>query len=387
MKKRISILGSTGSIGTQCLDVIRHHSNHYSIVGLSCGKNIALFKQQLSEFKPEVAVIQQESDFLEMKHFISKHNLAITLLIGSEGLLNIASIKQDLVVISLVGTAGIKPTYAAIEANNNVGLACKEVLVSAGKIIMNLAKEKQVDVLPIDSEHAAIKQCLTGITDYKKMIHKLTITASGGPFWNFSLPQLQDIQPKDALNHPTWNMGQKITIDSSTLVNKGLEVIEAHYMFDIDYDQIDIVIHRQSIVHSLVEFIDGNCIAHLSSTDMRFPIQYALSYPEKLSSPWKRLSLTDNHMLTFEKPNHDLFPLLNVAFEVGKKGHTYPVVFNAANEAAVHLFLNNKISYLDIQKTIIETLSSFNHYQDPSIADIYTIDQDIKNSILHIHEI
>ena len=380
--KHISIIGATGSIGTQSLDVIRMFPEQFNVIGLSAGNNIGLFKDQLLEFKPKYAAIQSNEHYNELKLFISDNNLNISIFEGTQGLSDISSIKQDLVVIAVAGTIGIQATYDAIEAGNNIGLACKEVLVSAGDIIMKKSNEKNITIYPIDSEHAALQQCLE--THHSKSeIEKLIITASGGPFWTLPHKKFNSIQLKDALKHPNWSMGKKITVDSSTFVNKGLEVIEAHHLFDIPYSNIDVIVHRESIIHGMVEFIDGNIIAHLSPTDMRVPIQYCLLHPEKKYASWPKLSLSKLGNLSFYEPDHTRFPLLKVAYEVGSKGGSYPVVFNAANEAAVNLFLNNKINYLDIQRIITDKLESFNHFSNLSIESVIDIDNDIKNSIIY----
>ena len=380
--KKISILGSTGSIGTQSLDVIRTFPDYFDVIGLSAGNNITLFKEQLLEFKPRYASIQNDDHASELEHFIKANDLNIVVFKGLEGLSEISSLAQDLVIISLAGTIGIKPTFDAIKAGNNIGLACKEVLVSAGDIIMREIKQQNVSIFPIDSEHAALKQCLE-TTHTSNDIEKVIITASGGPFWDYPLEKFDTISLDDALKHPNWTMGKKITVDSSTFVNKGLEVIEAHHLFDIPYNKIDVSVHRQSIVHGMVEFIDGNMIAHLSPVDMRFPIQYCLLHPEKHAGKWPKLSLSKVKQLTFENPDFTRFPLLKTAYEVGEKGGTYPVIFNAANEAAVNLFLSGKISYLDIQRTILKALESYAHHDSLTIDNIIDIDKDIKKSILY----
>ena len=380
--KSISILGSTGSIGTQTLDIVRLFPDQFNVVGLCAGNNIDLFKTQLLEFTPQFASIQSETHYNDLKTFISDNHLNTQLFYGHEGLSAIATVKQDLVIISLAGTIGIKPTFDAIQAGNHIGLACKEVLVSAGKLVMETLKKHKVSMLPIDSEHAALKQCLDHPHSFQD-IKKMTITASGGPFWDLPLAEFSSITLQRALNHPNWSMGKKISIDSSTFVNKGLEVIEAHHLFDIPFNNIDVVVHRQSVVHGMVEFIDGNTLAHLSSVDMRVPIQYCLFYPEKKPFNESSLSLTQLKQLDFFEPNHRRFPLLNLAYDVGKKGGSYPVVFNAANEAAVHLFLAEKINYLDIHKFIVHALETFNHTTHLSIESIIQIDQAIKDQIIH----
>ncbi|RAP31515.1 1-deoxy-D-xylulose-5-phosphate reductoisomerase [Candidatus Marinamargulisbacteria bacterium SCGC AG-343-D04] len=381
MTKKISILGSTGSIGTQSLDVIREFKEIYTVIGLSAGQNISLLKKQIIEFSPKIVCIQKEEDRKELIEFIHSNNQTTAVVVGNKGLLNIASESVDLLIVALVGTTGIMPTFKALQEKNNIALACKEVLVSAGDIIMTKAKENNISIIPIDSEHAAIKQCLES-NHPPHSIEKVILTASGGPFWEYDSNKFNTITVNQALKHPKWSMGNKISIDSATLVNKGLEIMEAHHLFNISYDKIDVLIHRQSIVHGIVEFIDGNILAHLSPTDMRFPIQYAITYPQKLKTAFKRLDFKQCSIMTFEDPNHKKFPLLPLAIECGIKKGSYPVVFNAANEAAVSLFLKEKISFLDIHTTIENQLNSFNHYSTLSIEDIIDIDRKIKHDIL-----
>lgn len=382
-KKKISILGSTGSIGTQTLDIMSQLPQEFEVIGLSSNQNTNSLKQQILTFAPQYACVANDEQYIEVNNWVKENKLKTSILVGNEGLKNICSTPQDLVVMSIVGTAGIEPTHAAIKAKNTIALACKEVLVSAGKLIMELAKQTQTPIIPIDSEHAAIKQCLESISENIKLVDHITLTASGGPFWDYP-HSFDSITKQQALKHPRWNMGQKISIDSATLVNKGLEVIEAHHLFQIPFENIHVLVHKQSLVHGIVEFIDGNIMAHLSPTDMRFPIQYALTYPVKYSSPLKRLSFHEIQTLTFESPNHKKFPLLNIAIECGKKEGTYPAVFNAANEAAVTLFLKEKIAFTDIQKTIENTLSTFSHFTPSSLTDIINTDLEIKQSILHV---
>jgi 1-deoxy-D-xylulose-5-phosphate reductoisomerase len=377
--KKISILGSTGSIGTQSLDVIRAFPDDFQIVGLSAGKNIRLLCEQIVEFKPKAICIGDDTQLELVKECINNNQLDTEIYTGKDGLEQIAIYGGiDLLLVAIVGTASLLPTYCAINKGITIGLACKEVLVAAGSLIMNLAKEKNVSILPVDSEHAALKQCLSGINEDVKQIDKLILTASGGPFWNFPKEQFGQITLEDALKHPNWVMGAKITIDSATLMNKGLEVIEAHHLFDVDMSNIDVVIHPQSIIHSAVEFVDGTMLAQMSMPDMRFPIQYVLKYPEKCANSWPKVDLAQLAFLQFEKPDFDKFPLLKMAYDAGTKGGTWPVVLNAANERAVRLFLEKKIGFLDIQKVVKDSLNSFDHYQQPSLADIVSIDFSVK---------
>ncbi len=382
MKKTISILGSTGSIGTQTLDILTCFPELYTVIGLSGGHNIALLKKQIKTFKPKVVSVATKESASILDEWITSQNLSCQVLYGLEGLCHIASLEQDLIVISLVGTIGILPTYKAIKSKTTIALACKEVLVSAGDLIMNEAKANNVSIIPIDSEHAALKQCIDSVTHPKQNIDKIILTASGGPFWETPFEHFPTINKTQALKHPNWEMGAKISIDSATFVNKGLEIIEAHHLFNMPYDKINVLVHRQSIVHGIIECIDGNILAHLSPTDMHFPIQYALTYPKKYPTSFNRLDFKKLHTLSFESPNDKKFPLLNIAIEAGRKKGSYPVVFNAANEAAVSLFLQEKISFLDIVSYINDALNTFSHCQNLSIEEIVEIDTHIKHDIL-----
>ena len=382
--KRLSILGATGSIGTQCLDVIRQFPNQFDVVALSTHSNIALLKEQIIEFKPQVACVTNPSKFQELHDWVKETNSSIELLCGLDALSQIVQIKQDLVVVSIVGTSGISATQKAIQAGNNIALANKEVLVSAGELIMNEAAKHNVSIIPIDSEHAAIQQCLIGNEHKQNEVHAITLTASGGPFRSLELSKFKDITLEQTLKHPNWEMGNKITVDSATMVNKGLEIIEAKHLFGLSFDKIKAIIHPQSMIHGIVEFIDGNILAHISPTDMRFPIQYALFYPEKKQSPFERLNLFDCKQMTFETIDYKRFPLLKTAISCGEKGGSYPVVFNAANEAAVHLFLNKRIHFMDIQKYIQIQLEKVSHTSHLSIEDIITLDKQIKEETLSL---
>lgn len=380
--KNISILGSTGSIGTQTLDVIRHFPESFTVIGLSAGKNIDLLQKQILEFSPKLVSVSSEHDALTLSKFITSHGLNTDVYWGSSGLLSIAEIPCDLLIVAIVGTTSLAPTYAAIQKGTAIGLACKEVLVAGGDLIMNEAKQRNVPILPVDSEHAAIFQCLEGYSSND--IEKIILTASGGPFWDKNI-NFETITLKEALKHPNWSMGQKITIDSATLMNKGLEVIEAHHLFQIPYDQLEVIVHPQSIIHSLVEYKDGNTLAQLGSHDMRLPIQFVLTYPEKLTAPWPKMNLQNIQTLSFFKPDYKKFPLCKLAFEVGTLGSTYPVVLNAANEAAVYLFLQEKISFLDIERTIREKIETHTPLKKPTINDIIALDFEIKQKINEQH--
>ncbi len=379
-QKNISILGSTGSIGKQTLDIVKHYPESYSIIGLSAGKNVTLLKNQILEFKPKVVSVTDKEDAIELDRFCNQHNLNIQIGFSHEGLETICHTQVDLLIVAIVGTAAIKPTYIAIKNHIPIALACKEVLVSAGDLITELAANENVPIIPIDSEHAATQQCLLTQSN-NNIIESITLTASGGPFWTLPSNEFKTITKEKALQHPTWSMGNKISIDSATMVNKGLEIIEAHHLFNIEYNKLKVSIHRQSIIHALVEFIDGNILAHLSPTDMRFPIQYALDYPHKKPTKFKRLDIHKLSGLTFEEPDSKRFPLLDIAIEAGKRKGSYPAVFNAANEAIVSLFLQEKITFLDIHKKIETILNNFNHYTPKNIDDIIAIDSTIKHDI------
>ncbi len=378
--KKISILGSTGSIGKQTLDIIRLFPKHFKIQALTAHKNIELLKKQILEFRPLFVSITAETDKDNLSKWSQEQNLNIQFLSGKKGLNEISAMPTDLLVMAIVGTSGIAPTYIALKQKTPIALACKEVLVSAGDIIMALARQHNTPIIPMDSEHAAIQQCIENISS-PNLISKVSLTASGGPFWKLNESEFKHITPESALKHPNWSMGNKISIDSATMVNKGLEIIEAHHLFQLDYAKLDPIIHQQSIVHAIVEYIDGNILTHMSPTDMRFPIQYALSYPKKLNTPFQRLSLSSHTNLSFEEPNYEKFPLLKLAIEAGKQKGSHPVVFNAANEALVHLFLNKKISFLDIQNKLRKTMTSYPHHPIDSIDDIIDLDTKIKHDL------
>ena len=382
--RKLSILGSTGSIGTQALDIVRAFPEKFSILGLAAGKNVTLLEQQILEFKPEAVSVFSEKEARVIEAFVKKHGLTSTVLVGEQGLVHLATLPgTQLLIVAIVGTAYLVPTYEAIKCGIPIGLACKEVLVSAGSLIMPLARQFQVPILPIDSEHAALKQCLAGIHEDPAQIGKLILTASGGPFRGWTAEQLKAVTLEQALKHPKWIMGSKITIDSATLMNKGLEVIEAHHLFNVPFNQIDVVVHPQSIIHSLVEFKDGTMLSQMGLPDMRFPIQYVMTYPEKWGNPWPKTDLTALGSLEFFKPDTEAFPLLKLAFEMGEAGGTYPGVMNAANEAAVTLFLNKKIQYWDIATVIQKAIESFSHFAMPSLEDIVQADKMIKEKILY----
>jgi len=368
--QHIAILGSTGSIGTQALEVIAAHQDKFCVTALAAYHNDKLLEEQIEYFKPELAVLvdQKAADRL-----IKRYSGTTMILTGEEGLLTAATHSTvNTVLTSLVGFAGLKPTIAAIEAGKNIALANKETLVAAGELITTLAKEKGVKILPVDSEHSAIFQCLQG--ENRNNISRIILTASGGPFRGFNTETLQQVTVEDCLRHPTWNMGKKITIDSATLANKGLEVIEAHWLFDVDYSQIDVVVHPQSVIHSMVEFVDGSVIAQLGKADMRVPIQYALTYPERAITNYPRLDFKTLSALTFSEPDIVTFPALQLAFNAGRTGGTLPCVFNAANEEAVYAFLKKKIRFLDIVTVIRSVVESHKVITKPTLDDIYSAD-------------
>ncbi|SFR91385.1 1-deoxy-D-xylulose-5-phosphate reductoisomerase [Anaeromicropila populeti] len=370
--KKIAILGSTGSIGTQTLEIVRHNKD-LQVVCLSAGSNIDLLEKQILEFSPKLVCVGEEEKAKELSKRV-KH-LPVRVVAGMEGLIECGTYKEvELVVTAIVGMIGIRPTIEAIKAKKDIALANKETLVTAGHIIMPLVKEKNISLLPVDSEHSAIFQALQG--GKKEELKKLILTASGGPFRGKSWGELRGIQPEDALQHPNWSMGQKITIDSSTMVNKGLEVMEAHWLFDVEYDKIQVVIQPQSIIHSMVEYVDGGVIAQLGTPDMKLPIQYALYYPERRHLPGDRLDFYELGQITFEKPDLDTFPALRLAYESGKKGGSLPTVYNAANEMAVRLFLNKEIGYLDIIESIEYAIKMHTFMEEPSLEDILKTEQE-----------
>jgi 1-deoxy-D-xylulose-5-phosphate reductoisomerase len=368
--KRISILGSTGSIGTQTLDVISYYPDLFKVEGLAGGHNIALLIEQIKAFKPKKVSVATKNLALELKQHISSD---ILVLYGDEGLLEVAAATDaDFVVSALVGSQGLHPTLSAIEAGKNIGLANKETLVSAGHLVTDLVKRKGVKLFPIDSEHSAIFQCLNG--ESLRDVHKITLTASGGSFRDRTREQLKGVTVKQALQHPNWSMGAKITIDSATMVNKGLEVIEAHWLFELPYSQIEVLIHPESIIHSYVEFADNSIIAQLGNPDMRVPIQYALTYPERKPTPAQSLNLAQIGKLHFREMDFERFPCLQMAYDSGQAGGTATTVFNAANEAAVERFLKEEIDFLQIEEIIESALNLHQVISNPNLEEITTAD-------------
>ncbi|WP_312702432.1 1-deoxy-D-xylulose-5-phosphate reductoisomerase [Sedimentibacter sp.] len=344
--KYISILGSTGSIGTQTLEVVREHADRLKVCAITGNNNIRLLKEQILEFEPELCSVMSEEKASELRKMLPA-DCRTEITSGMEGLVQAAEFgKSEIIVTAISGMIGLKPTVAAIKKHKKIALANKETLVTGGSYIMELAEKYNAPILPVDSEHSAIFQCLMA-NDYKA-VNKILLTASGGPFRGRDTEYLKNVTVEDALKHPNWSMGKKITIDSATLMNKGLEVIEAKFLFDIEPEQIEVLVHPQSIIHSGVEFVDHSTIAQLGLPDMRVPIQFALFYPERTDNSYKSLSLTDIGTLTFEKPDMEVFKCLRLAFDALKAGGTMPAVLNASNEVCVDLFLNKKISFLDI---------------------------------------
>lgn len=378
--KSISILGATGSIGTQTLEVMRSNSEKYTLIGASANSNYNKMIQIINEFKPKFVALMDDLAYHNVKTYCKDNNLNIEVIHGLEGLNTIASCDEaDIVVTSVVGVIGLIPTLMAINSGKNIALANKETLVAAGNIVMEAARKNKVRILPVDSEHGAIFQCIQG--NDKNNIEKILLTASGGPFRGKKRTELINITPQDALKHPKWNMGEKISIDSSTLMNKGLEVIEAHWLFEVSYDKIEVVIHPQSIIHSMVEYNDGSVIAQLANPDMKLPIQYALNYPERFNSVIPRLDFYELNSLTFEKPDTETFRCLKLAYEAGKTGGNMPTIMNSANEIAVNLFLENRIKYLEIEKIIEECMNKFEYIRTPNIDDIIYTDKNVKKYV------
>lgn len=364
--KKIAILGSTGSIGTQTLEIVREQGD-LEVVALAAGSNIELLEKQIREFHPALASVWKEEKAKELRSRVA--DLDTKIVSGMDGLMEVAVYeKSEILVTAIVGMLGIQPTISAIRAGKKIALANKETLVTAGHIIMPLAKECKVPILPVDSEHSAIFQALQG--SGQNQIYKILLTASGGPFRGKKREQLAQIQVEDALKHPNWEMGKKITIDSSTLVNKGLEVMEAKWLFDVSLEQIEVVVHPQSVIHSAVEYQDGAVIAQLGTPDMRLPIQYALYYPQRRNLSGERLNLFELGSMTFEKPDMDTFLGLKLAYEAMKKGGNIPTAFNAANEKAVALFLERKIPYLQITELIEMCMEECPYIDNPNVEQI-----------------
>lgn len=381
--KAITLLGSTGSIGTQTLDIVAQYPEQFRIVGLTAGRNVTLLAQQIRQFRPEIVAIGDEDKLIELKEAIADIDYQPILLVGETGVVEVAKYgSAQAVVTGIVGCAGLLPTIAAIEAGKDIALANKETLIAGGPVVNPLIAKHGVKILPADSEHSAIFQCLQGVIPGG--LRRIILTASGGSFRDLPIEKLAQVTVADALKHPNWSMGQKITIDSATLMNKGLEVIEAHYLFGMDYDDIDIVIHPQSIIHSLIELQDTSVLAQLGWPDMRLPLLYALSWPERIHTDWPRLDLVKSGDLTFREPDHEKYPCMKLAYAAGRAGGSMPAVLNAANEQAVALFLEEKIGFLDIPKVIEKACDK--HQQDncqsPGLDDILAADKWARQEVL-----
>ncbi len=383
--KALSLLGSTGSIGTQTLDIVAQYPDQFRIVGMAAGRNVALFAKQIRQFKPQIVALQDETLLEDLKDAIADVQPQPIILAGQAGIVEVAKYGDaEVVVTGIVGCAGLLPTMAAIEANKDIALANKETLIAGGPVVLPLVKKHGVKLLPADSEHSAIFQCLQGVPD--RGIRRILLTASGGSFRDMPIEELANVTVASALKHPNWSMGRKITIDSATLMNKGLEVIEAHYLFGMDYDHIDIVIHPQSIIHSLIELQDTSVLAQLGWADMRLPLLYALSYPDRLPTDWEPLDLVKAGNLTFREPDHVKYPCMGLAYAAGRAGGCLPAVLNAANEEAVALFLDEKIKFLDIPKLIEKTCDRFDsqNVKNPNLDDILEADAWGRRSVIEL---
>ncbi|WP_310489847.1 1-deoxy-D-xylulose-5-phosphate reductoisomerase [Chamaesiphon sp. VAR_69_metabat_338] len=373
--KAITLLGSTGSIGTQTLDIVEHHPDKFRIVGLAAGNNVELLARQVRQFRPEIVAIGNEAKLTEFKDAISDLDYHPIIVAGAQGTIEVAGYGDaQSVVTGIVGCAGLLPTIAAIKAGKDIALANKETLIAGGPVVLPLVEKHGVKLLPADSEHSAIFQCLQGVP--AGGLRRIILTASGGAFRDLPAEKLASVTIADALKHPNWSMGQKITIDSATLMNKGLEVIEAHYLFGLDYDDIDIVVHPQSIIHSLIEVQDTSVLAQLGWPDMRLPLLYAMSWPDRLPTNWEKFDLVKAGDLTFRAPDRVKYPCIELAYAAGRAGGSMPAVLNAANEQAVALFLDEKIHFLDIPKVIEKVCDK--HRADfnlnPSLDDILAAD-------------
>ncbi|WP_068815766.1 1-deoxy-D-xylulose-5-phosphate reductoisomerase [Phormidesmis priestleyi] len=381
--KAISLLGSTGSIGTQTLAIVAQYPQQFRVVGMAAGRNVSLFAQQIRQFRPEIVAICDEDKLPELRAAIAELDPQPIILAGSAGVVEVARYGDaEAVVTGIVGCAGLLPTIAAIKAGKDIALANKETLIAGGPIVLPLVEKHGVKLLPADSEHSAIFQCLQGVPNGG--LRKILLTASGGAFRDWAVEKLADVTVADALKHPNWSMGRKITVDSATLMNKGLEVIEAHYLFGVDYDDIEIVIHPQSIIHSLIELQDTSVLAQLGWADMRLPLLYALSYPDRLPTNWERLNLVKAGNLTFREPDHEKYPCMGLAYAAGRAGGCLPAVLNAANEQAVALFLDEKIRFLDIPRLIEQTCDRYQSQNraTPSLEDILAADEWARQDLL-----
>lgn len=382
MKKRVTILGSTGSVGRQALDVIQREPESFEIIALSGWKNTNLLLEQIKYFKPKYVVVKDEKTSKELKNQLpNRDNCRI--LFGEYGLIKIATIKEnDFVVVAIIGMAALKPTIEAISAKKRIILANKEIIVSAGEFVMKEAKKNEVEIIPVDSEQSGIFQCLQ--SRYLDNIEKIIITASGGPFYHLKESALDSVTVEEALNHPNWKMGKKISIDSATLMNKGLEVIETHWLFNIPANKIEVLVHPQSYIHALVQYDDGSIIAQLSDHDMHIPLHFALHYPERLKNDLPRMNLSKIGQLTFRKLDSKRFPSVDLCYEAIKQSGTFSVVLNAANEIAVNAFLNQMIRFKDIVKIVSIVMSKHQNMLNPSISDIFYQDREARKSTMKI---
>ncbi len=381
--KAITLLGSTGSIGTQTLDIVSQYPDQFRIVGLAAGRNVEMLAAQIRQFRPQIAAICLEDGLPALKEAVKDLDPQPILLAGEAGVIEVARYGEaQTVVTGIVGCAGLLPTIAAIEAGKDIALANKETLIAGGPVVLPLIQKHGVKLLPADSEHSAIFQCLQGVP--KNGLRRILLTASGGAFRDWDVEKLAEVTVGDALKHPNWSMGRKITVDSATLMNKGLEVIEAHFLFGLDYDDIEIVIHPQSIIHSLIELQDTSVLAQLGWPDMRLPLLYALSWPDRIYTNWERLDLVKAGNLTFREPDHQKYPCMQLAYAVGKAGGSMPAVLNAANEQAVALFLEEKIRFLDIPRCIewVCDRHQNDNRTNPSLDDILTADKWARQEVL-----
>ncbi|MBF2065131.1 MAG: 1-deoxy-D-xylulose-5-phosphate reductoisomerase [Calothrix sp. C42_A2020_038] len=385
--KAITLLGSTGSIGTQTLDIVAQYPEKFRVVGLAAGNNVEMLAEQIQQFRPSIAAICASEKLPILQDAIRDLDYKPILLAGETGIVEVASYgDSESVVTGIVGCAGLLPTIAAIKAGKNIALANKETLIAGGPVVLPLIEEYGVKLFPADSEHSAIFQCLQGVP--KGGLRKIILTASGGAFRDWATEDLVNVTVADALKHPNWSMGRKITVDSATLMNKGLEVIEAHFLFGMDYDNIEIVIHPQSIIHSLIELQDTSVLAQLGWADMRLPLLYAMSYPERIYTNWEKLDLVKAGSLTFREPDHKKYPCMNLAYAAGRAGGSMPAVLNAANEQAVALFLDEKIKFLDIPRCIEMTCERHlsNNCSNPSLEDILAADKWARREVLTVTE-
>ena len=385
--KAITLLGSTGSIGTQTLDILLQHPEQFRLVGIAAGRNVELLASQARQFRPKIVAIRQADKLPELKAAIADLDPQPILLAGEEGIVEVARYGDaEVVVTGIVGCAGLLPTIAAIEAGKDIALANKETLIAGGPVVLPLVKKHGVKLLPADSEHSAIFQCLQGLPDGG--LRRILLTASGGAFRDWPVEKLVEVKVADALKHPNWSMGRKITVDSATLMNKGLEVIEAHYLFGMGYDHIDIVIHPQSIIHSLIELQDTSVLAQLGWPDMRLPLLYALSWPERIYTDWERLDLVKAGDLTFREPDHQKYPCMTIAYAAGRAGGAMTAVLNAANEQVVSLFLEEKVQFLEMPKLIEQVCDRYRSHNppNPTLEDILAADEWARSEIISLSQ-